>query len=70
LVAGVLAERPDNELTPTQLSNVLRRSAGAIANALVTLCEQGAVIQTNAKPRTYRTATRTAAGRTRAKRRS
>jgi hypothetical protein len=70
LVAGALAERPDSELTPTQLSNVLRRSAGAIANALVTLCEQGAVIQTNAKPRTYRTATRTAGGRTRARRRS
>jgi hypothetical protein len=70
LVAGALAERPDSELTPTQLSNVLRRSAGAIANALVTLCEQGAVIQTNTKPRTYRTATRTAGGRTRARRRS
>jgi hypothetical protein len=70
LVAGALAERPDSELTPTQLSNVLRRSAGAIANALVTLCEQGAVIQTNAKPRTYRTATRPAGDRTRARRRS
>jgi hypothetical protein len=53
LVADALARRPDLAFTPTQLSNMLGRSAGAIANALVTLCEQGVAVQTQDKPRAY-----------------
>jgi hypothetical protein len=53
LVAHTLTERHGSEFTVTQLSNMLRRSPGAIANAAEKLCEQGAARRTNNRPKTY-----------------
>jgi MarR family len=59
LVLGCLAERPGQALSPTAIAKTLDRSAGAVANALRVLAGQGAVVQTQPKPRRY---TITAAG--------
>ena len=59
LVLGCLAERPGQALSPTTIAKTLDRSAGAVANALRVLAGQGAVTQTQPKPRRY---TSTAAG--------
>jgi hypothetical protein len=59
LVLGCLAERPGQALSPTAIAKTLDRSAGAVANALRVLAGQGAVTQTQPKPRHY---TITAAG--------
>jgi hypothetical protein len=53
LVLGCLADRPGQALSPTAIAKTLGRSAGAVANALQTLAGQGAVVQTQAKPRRY-----------------
>lgn len=53
LVAQTLAGRGDDQFTVTQLSNMLRRSPGAIANAAETLCEQGLAVRTQQRPNTY-----------------
>jgi hypothetical protein len=53
LVLACLAERPGQALSPTAIAKTLGRSAGAVANALRVLAGQGAVIQTQAKPRRY-----------------
>jgi MarR family len=59
LVLGCLADRPGQALSPTAIAKTLDRSAGAVANALQILAGQGAVTQTQPKPRRY---TITAAG--------
>ena len=66
MIAEHLTANPKIEFTSSQLGNVLRRSSGAIANALVTLCELGAAVQTNDRPRTYQAA-RPKTGRRRAR---
>jgi predicted transcriptional regulator len=53
LVLACLAERPGQALSPTAIAKALDRSAGAVANALRVLAGQGAVTQTQAKPRRY-----------------
>jgi predicted transcriptional regulator len=53
LVLGCLAERPGQALSPTAIAKTLDRSAGAVANALQVLAGQGAVTQTQPKPRRY-----------------
>jgi predicted transcriptional regulator len=53
LVLGRLAERPGQALSPTAIAKTLDRSAGAVANALQILAGQGAVTQTQPKPRMY-----------------
>jgi hypothetical protein len=53
-VLGCLADRPGQALSPTAIAKTLGgRSAGAVANALRVLAGQGAVVQTQAKPRRY-----------------
>jgi hypothetical protein len=53
-VLACLADRPGQTLSPTAIAKTLGgRSAGAVANALRTLAGQGAVVQTQAKPRRY-----------------
>ena len=53
LVLGYLTDRPGQALSPTAIATALDRSAGAVANALTALAGQGAVAQTQAKPRRY-----------------
>jgi hypothetical protein len=53
MVADRLLDTPAVRYTPSQLSNLLDRSSGAIANACVTLCEQGIAVQVADKPKTY-----------------
>jgi MarR family len=53
LVLGCLAERPGQALSPSTIAKILDRSAGAVANALRVLAGQGAVTQTQPKPRRY-----------------
>jgi DNA-binding IclR family transcriptional regulator len=53
LVHDWLAERPDQEFTPTRIGKELGRSAGAVGNALATMTDQGDVAQTSHKPRRY-----------------
>jgi DNA-binding MarR family transcriptional regulator len=53
LVLACLADRPGQALSPTAIAKTLGRSAGAVSNALRTLAGQGAVVQTQAKPRRY-----------------
>jgi predicted transcriptional regulator len=52
-VLGCLAERPGQALSSTAIAKTLDRSAGAVANALRVLASQGAVTQTQPKPRRY-----------------
>jgi predicted transcriptional regulator len=53
LVLRCLAERPGQALSSTTIAKTLGRSAGAVANALQILAGQGAVAQTQPKPRRY-----------------
>jgi len=53
LVLDCLAERPGQALSPTAIAKTLDRSAGAVANALQILAGEGAVTQTQPKPRRY-----------------
>ncbi len=53
LVHAWLAQRPGQEFTPTRIGKELGRSAGAVGNALATMTGQGAVVQTQAKPRMF-----------------
>ncbi len=53
LVLGYLADRSGQALSPTAIAKTLDRSAGAVGNALRVLAGQGAVVQTQAKPRRY-----------------
>ncbi|WP_037606749.1 MarR family transcriptional regulator [Streptacidiphilus rugosus] len=54
LVHGYLADRPGAAHSPTRIARQLGRSSGAVANALVTLVNQGEAEMVTAKPRTYR----------------
>jgi hypothetical protein len=56
LVAKTLTARQGDGFTVTQLSNMLRRSPGAIANAAERLCEQGVAVRIAQHPRTYQEA--------------
>jgi predicted transcriptional regulator len=56
LVATHLRTHPDLDFTTTALSNVLNRSAGAIANACQRLVRLGLAQQTGNAPRRYRAA--------------
>jgi predicted transcriptional regulator len=53
-VAEVLAARPDLELSPTEIANVLGASAGAVANALDRLVSDGSAVLTCERPRRFR----------------
>jgi hypothetical protein len=57
LVAQVLAGNPELTYTPAQIGNMLRRSPGAVANALVKLVDHGTARLVVAKPKTYQLAT-------------
>jgi DNA-binding IclR family transcriptional regulator len=52
-VLDCLAQRPGQPLGPTAIAKLLRRSAGAVANALQVLAGQGRVVQTHTNPRRY-----------------
>jgi len=53
-VRAFLVERPGQSFSPTAIAKALDgRSAGAVANALVTLTEQGLAVRTSATPRRY-----------------
>lgn len=54
MVHDHLRDHQDRELTPSQLSNLLGRSSGAINNALETLRSHGVITRTKDRPRTYR----------------
>jgi hypothetical protein len=53
MVADHLTAHPGLSFTPAELSNLLRRSSGAISNACVTLCTQGIAVQIQRQPKTY-----------------
>jgi hypothetical protein len=53
-VAVELAARPDLELSPTEIANVLGASAGAVANALDRLVSDGSAVLTCDRPRRFR----------------
>ena len=53
LVLACLAERSGQALSPTAIAKTLDRSAGAVGNALRVLAGQGAVVQTQTKPRMF-----------------
>lgn len=57
LVADYLTAYPGEAFTATRISREIDRSSGAIANALVTLTNQGVAEQVCDRPRTYRAAT-------------
>ena len=59
LVLAFLADRPGQALSPTVIAKALGRSAGAVGNALTVLAGQGAVVQTQVKPRRYTLAQQT-----------
>jgi nitric oxide reductase NorQ protein len=59
LVLAFLADRPGQALSPTAIAKALGRSAGAVSNALTVLASQGAVVQTQVKPRRYTLAQQT-----------
>jgi hypothetical protein len=56
LVAQVLATNPELTYTPAQIGNMMRRSPGAIANALVKLVDHGTARLVVTKPKTYQLA--------------
>lgn len=58
LALDCLADRPGQPMSPTAIAKVLGRSAGAVSNAVRVLAGQGAVVQTQAKPRRYAIADR------------
>lgn len=53
-VAAVLADRPGHLFSPGEIAKDLGRSAGAVANALVTLTDRGEAEQVSGRPRRYR----------------
>jgi len=53
MVLAELRRDPDRPLTPGTIAKRLRRSAGAVANALDTLGSQGHAIRVGDSPRTY-----------------
>ena len=55
-VAEVLAARPDLELSPVEIANVLGASAGAVANALDRLVTDGVATMACERPRKFRSA--------------
>jgi hypothetical protein len=57
MVADHLSAHPTLSFTPAELSNLLRRSSGAISNACVILCTQGIAAQVKQRPKTYAAAT-------------
>lgn len=61
LVADYLVANPKAEVTPTELSNKLKRSSGAVANALERLVKAGKAVRTSDRPRRYRHKTARAA---------
>jgi predicted transcriptional regulator len=63
MVIDHLRAHPDDAFTATKISRVIERSSGAIANALVTLTNQGLAEKASDKPLTYRLATTTPAAR-------
>ncbi|MBQ0987770.1 hypothetical protein KBZ10_25275 [Streptomyces sp. F63] len=56
MVIDHLTAHPGEAFTATKISRQIEKSSGAIANALVTLAEQGVAEQVSEKPRTYRLA--------------
>jgi len=52
-VASYLADHPGDDFTPGQIARALRRSSGAVGNALANLTDRGAARLTTAKPRRY-----------------
>ncbi|RCG31946.1 AAA family ATPase [Sphaerisporangium album] len=61
-VAAYLADNPTTDHTPTAIARHLKRSSGAVGNALKTLAADGAATQTSPKPLRYKaTATTRAA---------
>ncbi|MFE4832709.1 helix-turn-helix domain-containing protein [Streptomyces sp. NPDC056672] len=54
MVTDYLKAHPGEAFTATKISRVIEKSSGAIANALVTLVEQGIAEQAGVRPRTYR----------------
>lgn len=63
MVIDHLRAHPGEAFTATKISRVIERSSGAIANALVTLTNQGLAEKVSDKPLTYRLATTTPAAR-------
>lgn len=62
MVIEHLQAHPSEAFTATKISRVIEKSSGAIANALVTLAEQGIAERVSERPLSYRlTATATAA---------
>ncbi|WP_037913363.1 hypothetical protein [Actinacidiphila yeochonensis] len=57
MVIDHLQAHPGEAFTATKISRVIERSSGAIANALVTLTNQGLAERVSEKPLTYRLAT-------------
>ncbi|WP_146259302.1 hypothetical protein [Streptomyces tateyamensis] len=56
MVLGHLQANPEQDWTPTKISQVLGRSSGAIANAMATMVSRGEAVQTSAQPRRYQAA--------------
>lgn len=63
LVLDHLKKHPSVEFTPTELSNKLHRSSGAISNALERLTAKGNAVETKDAPRTFRYAAKRAASK-------
>ena len=61
LVLDHMKKNPTVEFTSTELSNKLRRSNGAISNALEKHAKKGTVVRTSDAPRRYRWAAAKAA---------
>jgi hypothetical protein len=57
MVEDFLAERPGQDFGPTAIGHALRRSSGAVANALERLRSDGVVALTGERPRRYSIAT-------------
>ena len=55
MVQDYLTEHPGDH-GPTEVGRALRRSSGAVANALERLVAAGWAVRTNDRPRRYRTA--------------
>ncbi|WP_329562038.1 hypothetical protein [Kitasatospora sp. NBC_01266] len=56
LVLEHLRANPEQDWTPTKVSQALGRSSGAIANALDTMVSRGEAVMTNDKPRRFQAA--------------
>jgi hypothetical protein len=53
-VAEVLTDRAGTDLSPRAIAHLLRRSSGAVGNALAALADRGEAEQSSAKPIRYR----------------